>query len=608
VIDLEALFSDTEMTTPTAAHWRLRQGASVIDDGVEFRVWAPRPESVEVRSGGETVAMERGDGGEWFAFWDGMRAGAEYSFVLNGDRVLPDPVSRSQPHGVHGPSRVVDPAFRWTDAAWKGLPLADHVIYELHVGTFTTTGDFDGVVAKLPYLRDLGVTAIELMPVAEFPGVRNWGYDGVCLYAPHSGYGGPLGLKELVDAAHVHGIAVLLDVVYNHLGPEGNYLREFGPFFTQTHRTPWGDAVNFEDRGSDGVRRFFLDNALYWISEYHIDGLRLDAIHSIYDQSATHFLEELADAVRNLGAASGRLVHTIAESDLDDVRVIRPREQGGWGLDAQWHDDFHHALFARLTGDRRGFLVDFGHLNDVKKSIDTGFVFDGRYSVYRDRRFGSSSTDRPGEQFVAFLQNHDQVANTSHGQRTGELLNQQQLKLGAALLLLSPCVPMLFMGEEYGETAPFYYFTSHGDPALAEAVRQGRTEEYSAYFLDRPIPDPQYEATFELSKLDWASLKEEPHASLLAFHRALLRLRRDVPALQGCRKDLTQVSVDEQAGWLMMERRAEASRALIVANLSSQRCKIELPDGDWRLALSNRELEQPATCLEPWDLQIFLEV
>ena len=408
----------------TEQKWGLRFGASVRSgDSVEFRFWAPNLTKLAVRVMGErvgehprTIPMKQSSDSEFAATVPQVGAGADYVYVLEGERERPDPVSRWQPGGVHGPSRVVDPAsFRWSDQGWSGIPLKNFITYELHTGTFTPEGTFESVIPRLPYLRDLGITAIEIMPVAEVPGNRNWGYDGASLYAPQSSYGGPTGLKKLVDACHQHGLAVVLDVVYNHLGPEGNYLPEFAPCFTDTHHTPWGKAINFDGPESDGVRRFIIDNALYWLTEYHVDALRLDAIHGIYDFGARHILDELRRHSRHQARRLQRQAWLIAESDLEDVRIINPRAAGGYALDAQWHDDFHHALYALLTGQREGFLMDFGAVADLSKSVTEGFVFDWKYSRYRRRHYGSSSKDRPGEQFVGFIQNHDQIANTSRG-------------------------------------------------------------------------------------------------------------------------------------------------------------------------------------------------
>jgi maltooligosyltrehalose trehalohydrolase len=464
----------------------------------------------------------------------------------------------------------VDPsAFRWTDDAWRGLPLRDYVLYELHTGIFTREGTFDAAIARLDDLRDTGITAVEIMPVAEFPGARNWGYDGVSLYAPSSAYGGPDALKRLVDACHARGLAAVLDVVYNHLGPEGNYLGEYGPYFTDRYRTPWGEAINYDGPDSDAVRRFFLDNALYWLTEFHFDALRLDAVHGIFDFSAKHILEEMREEFQRQAAALGRQAFLIAESDLNDTRVIRPREQGGYEIDAQWMDDFHHCLATVLAGTQPGYLADYGSLEQLAKCLTEGFVFDGCYSPHRRRRFGNSSTGIPGDKFVVCIQNHDQVANAFHGMRLGTLLSLEEQKIAAALLICSPYLPLLFMGQEYGETAPFHYFTSHGDEALAEAVREGRRREF-AEFADH-FRDPQDPGAFEESKLDWSLRRREPYASLLKFHRDLLAMRREHPALHNGRKDLTRVTVDEQARTLTMERSdPSGDRVVLMVNFAAR--------------------------------------
>jgi maltooligosyltrehalose trehalohydrolase len=494
--------------------------------------------------------------------------GQRYSLVLDDAKERPDPVSRSQPEGVHGPSEIIDSdAFVWSDRDWKGLDLDHYIIYELHTGTFTREGTFEGVIQKIPYLKELGITAIELMPVAEFPGRRNWGYDGVDLFAPHSCYGGPEELKKLVNACHRAGMAVVLDVVYNHVGPEGNYLAELGPYFTDHYRTPWGPAVNFDGPGSDGVRRFFIENALYWLTEYHIDALRLDAIHSIYDMGALHVLAELAERFHQQAIELGRKAWLIAESDLNDVRIVKPRSSGGYGLDAQWFDEFHHALISFLTNARRGFLSAFGSLADIQKALSEGFVHDGNYSPYRRRRFGSSSKDLPGDKFVVFIQNHDQIANTNQGIRLSQLVSLDQFKLAATLLFCSPYLPMLFMGEEFAETAAFLYFTSHLDPALAKLVTEGRRKEYAEFATSAQFFDPQSPATFEKSKLTWPLLEEARHGAILSFYRELIALRKRWPCLSNCRKDLTTVKID--GAMLRMERSdPSGTRALLVCNFA----------------------------------------
>jgi maltooligosyltrehalose trehalohydrolase len=574
--------------------WKLRFGARPRDDqSVEFRVWAPNVTSLAVRILGEharTVPMTGSAGGEFAANVSDVSEGTDYFYVLDGQRERPDPVSRWLPRGVHGPTRIVNPeSFHWSDQTWQGTPLKDFIIYELHPGTFTSEGTFESAIARLPYLRDLGITAIEIMPVAEVPGNRNWGYDGASLYAPQSTYGGPTGLKRLVDACHERGLAVVLDVVYNHLGPEGNYLPEFAPCFTDTHHTPWGKAINFDGPGSDGIRLFFIDNALYWLTEYHVDALRLDAIHGIYDFGARHFLDELSEAFQSQARRLNRKAWLIAESDLDDVRIINPRAQGGYALDAQWHDDFHHALYSLLTEEREVFLIDFGSLADLSKSIHDGFVFDWKYSRYRQRHHGSSSQDRPGEQFVGFIQNHDQIANTSRGKRLASLVSAGQVKLAAVLTLCSPFVPLLFMGEEYGETAPFFYFTSFEDANLANAVREGRKRELGSHYSESEFADPQGLTTFERCKLDWSKPATAPHSGMLCLYRDLIGLRKRHPSLGNCRKDLTEIRTDEQGKHLVMKRSdPEGESSILVLNFSAEGQSIPVGSDvcEWRLALS----------------------
>jgi maltooligosyltrehalose trehalohydrolase len=573
--------------------WRLSHGATALEGGgVQFRVWAPAVSSLAIQlSPGRPLPMQR-DGEDFEAVIPDAAPGDTYCFVFDDGRTRPDPVSRSQPHGVHGPSQIVDPgAFAWSDQDWsdqdwKGIALEDYIFYELHTGTFTPAGCFAGVVSKLDYLRELGITAIELMPVAEFPGSRNWGYDGVDLYAPHSAYGGPQELKGLVNACHRAGLAVVLDVVYNHLGPEGNYLSEFGPYFTDQYRTPWGRAMNYDGPGSDGVRRFIIDNALYWLTEYHVDALRLDAIHSIFDLSALHILAELRDRFHEQTAHLGRQAWIIAESDLNDVRVLNPRAMGGLGLDAQWHDEFHHALYGYLTGANRSYLAGFDRLEQIQKAITDGFVSDGSYSAFRKRRFGSSSRDQPGHRFVAFLQNHDQVANTSQGSRLARLVSLDQCKLAVSLLLCSPYLPLLFMGEEFADTASFQFFTNYGDPALARAVTEGRWKEFEELAGGGDFADPQSLETFERSRITWSLIDEPRHSSMLRLYRDLIALRKRWPCLSNGRKDLTRVDFDEQARWLRMNRGDPSGcQAVLLCNFSPDRAAFDFDEAGWQLAI-----------------------
>ena len=571
---------------------RLERGAVPQTDGSSrFSVWAPDARTVEVaisRDGAvKTCPLHRDDAGVHSGTLPRVPAGTDYTYRLDGGPDRPDPVSRWRPAGVHGPTRIVDPgAFQWTDASWRGLEAADLVIYELHVGTFSRTGTFDGVIERLPMLRDLGVTAIEIMPVSEFPGGRNWGYDGVSPYAVQSTYGGPNGLKRLVDAAHRQGLAVLLDVVYNHLGPEGNYLREFGPYFSDRYRTTWGEGFNLDGPGSDEVRRYVVDNAVYWITEYHLDGLRLDAADRIVDLSPVHIAEELGAAVHAQGESLGRRTLAIAEIDANDPRWVKPPEVGGYGMDAHWSDDFHHSVHVALTGERNGYYADFTDRGALAKVLGQRYVNDGRYSPHRRRRHGRSAVDLPADRFVVAIQNHDQTGNRARGERLAALVSRDALRLAAALLLLSPYVPLLFMGEEHGETNPFLYFVSHGDPALIEAVRKGRQEEFASFGWKGEVPDPQAEDTFEASRPRWEGAEAGEGARMLALYRELIRLRRSEPGLRPGAATV-QVRSDETAGWIAVRYDREGSVLQAVFNLSPEARVVPLEgDEDWSVALS----------------------
>ncbi|MBW3555842.1 MAG: malto-oligosyltrehalose trehalohydrolase [Actinobacteria bacterium] len=550
-----------------------------------FEVWAPRAEQVEVVIEGTRWPLAPATRRGWHeGVVAGAGPGARYAFSLDGGPPRPDPRSASQPEGVDGPSELIDHGmFRWSDAGWRGIPLASAVVYELHVGTFTEEGTFDAVVDKLDHLVDLGVDAVELLPVNEFPGERGWGYDGVALFAPHHAYGGPDGLKRLVDACHGAGLAVILDVVYNHLGPAGNYLGEYGPYFTDKYSTPWGMAVNLDDRGSDETRRFLLDNALGWLRDYHFDGLRIDAVHALVDRSAMHLLEEMAVEVEALEAELGRSLFLIAESDLNDPRVVARREVGGYGMDAQWSDDFHHALHAALTGEHDGYYADFGGLGDVATALQRVFVHAGHYSPHRGRRHGRAPDGIPGWRFLGYLQNHDQVGNRAQGDRSSHLLSPQRLKIAAVLVFTAPFVPMLFMGEEWGAGSPFQYFTDHQDPDLGRAVSQGRRSEFSSFgWSTEEVPDPQDPDTFWRSKLDWSERDIDPHAELLAWHKALIRLRRGYPELTSGSLAGVEVDVDEAAGHLQVRR----GRVRVVVNLGVQ--PWDLPQEPTKILLESR--------------------
>lgn len=529
--------------------------------------------------------------GYWQAVVPNTPPGSRYRYQVDNGNPLPDPASRWQPDGVHGPSAVPQAGYPWTDQAWRGLPLDRYVIYELHVGTFTQGGSFTDVIPQLDYLRDLGVTAVELLPVAQFPGGRNWGYDGVYPYAAQSTYGGPEGLARLVDACHERGLSAVLDVVYNHLGPEGNYLGQYGPYFTNKYGTPWGQAINYDGPASDGVRNYFIQNALYWLRDLHFDALRLDAVHAIYDFSANPFLREMGCAVQELSEQVGRPLYLIAESDLNDTRLLRTHETGGYGLHAQWMDDFHHAVHAYLTKEDGGYYSDFGSLDQIARALSDGFVYDGQYSAHRERRFGEPSHNLASGRFVVCTQNHDQVGNRAVGDRLSTLLSVEGQKVAAGLLLLSPFLPLLFMGQEYGEPAPFQYFVSHGDPRLVEGVRKGRAAEFAGFMAGREPPDPQSEETFHRSRLQHHLRDQEPHRQLLELHRTLLHLRANVPALANLSQHALNVRSFPEQGMLTMHRWQGEDQAWVAFNLSQQAQSLHMtpPAGDWRKVLDSAD-------------------
>jgi maltooligosyltrehalose trehalohydrolase len=494
--------------------------------------------------------MEKRGSGWWEVSDSEARSGTRYGFSLDGGGARPDPRSMSQPDGVLGMSEVFDQeAYVWHDGTWRGRPLAGSIIYELHTGTFSLEGTFDGVIAHIPHLVELGVNAIELMPVAEFSGRRGWGYDGAALFAPHHAYGGPSGLKRLVDACHTAGLAVVLDVVYNHLGPVGNFLTEFGPYFSERHYTDWGAAFNFDGPGSDEVRRFVIDNALMWIRDYHFDGLRLDAVQTIVDQSPTHVLEQLAVEVKALGAKLQRTGVVIAETDVNDPRFVRPREAGGHGLDAAWSDDWHHSLHAALTGERSGYYERFGSLELLGTALRDGWIFDGPRSARRLMADNPKTWEVEPHNLVVAVQNHDQVGNRAAGERLPQLVDEGALKVAAVLLLTAPYTPMLFQGEEWASSSPFQYFTDHADPKLGQAVSEGRAREFAAFgWKPDQVPDPQDPATFERSKLDWSELDEPFHHRILEWYRALIRLRGKLDSQR------IRVEHDEAARHLVIHR------------------------------------------------------
>ena len=583
--------------------WALKLGASISNEGVQFRVWAPKASSVSLRVVGESreISMNPEQKGYFTTFVNSLGAGTRYFYLLNSGHQRPDPVSRSQPEGVHGPSEVIDPSeFKWEDRDWRGIPLEEMIIYEIHTGTFTHEGTFEAIIPFLGYLKnELGVTAIELMPVAQFPGNRNWGYDGTYLYAPQNGYGGPNGLKSLINACHLKNLAVILDAVYNHLGPEGNYLGDYAPYFTDRYKTPWGPAINFDGPSSDEVRKFIMDNALYWVTEYHVDGLRIDAIHGIFDFSARHILYDIREAVHQQAKKLDRQIVVIAESDLNDVRVINPPNRGGYGLDAQWNDDFHHCLHTLLTEERHGYYQDFGEINQLVKALREGFVYAGQYSFFRKRRHGSSSKHLPSTKFVIFFQNHDQVGNRMKGDRVSTLVPFEALKLAAGIVLLSPNIPLLFMGEEYGEQAPFQYFVNHSGQELVEAVRVGRKEEFAGFGWQDELPDPQDEATFSHSKIHLDLRKNGKHKILLDLYKTLIRLRREFPSLSHFSKSGMEVKALGKSHTILMQRQYAQDRVICIFNLNDKDIEIEplVDKGRWQRVLdsSSREWGGPGS-------------
>ena len=573
----------------------MRIGAHYNSAGAyEFTVWAPFVKGVDLKIVSpreKIVPMEKDSLGYWKTIVDEISGEMRYYFRLEADRDRPDPASHFQPEGVHGPSQVVDhSAFRWTDKIWSGVPLSDMIIYELHTGAFTNEGTFDAVAPRLAELRKLGVNTLEIMPVAQFPGDRNWGYDGACPFAVQNSYGGPGGLKRLVNACHRSGMAVILDVVYNHLGPEGNYLWDYGPYFTDRYKTPWGMAVNFDGAYSNEVRTFFIENAFHWFRDYHIDALRLDAVHGITDFSARPFLEELADAVRDF-SHQGRSVYLIAESDLNDSRVVRTKKTGGYGIHAQWSDDFHHALHTLLTGEKEGYYMDFGKTGHMAKALQEGFIYTGEYSEYRRRDHGNSAADLPADQFVVFSQNHDQTGNRMFGERLAALVSFESLKLAAGVVLLSPYIPLLFMGEEYGEESPFLYFVSHSDPDLVASVRKGRSEEFKAFLWKGEPPDPQSVGTFQKSKLQWEKKKTGNHRILLEFYKYLIRLRREMPVLARHDRRRLRAEGRENDRIVVLTRGKDEHRVLCVFNFHEEEKSIDIaaPRGEWMRILDSSE-------------------
>jgi maltooligosyltrehalose trehalohydrolase len=578
-------------------NWNMKLDLGAIYQGngrCQFLVWAPWAHQVEVHLLGphdRYFPLFPIDRGYHQAIVEEVRPGEAYLFRLHGREEYPDPASRFQPSGVLGPSHIMDPHFDWDDQPWAGLRLEDYLIYELHVGTFSAEGTFAGVIEHLDELKDLGITAIEIMPVAQFPGARNWGYDGVYPFAVQNSYGGYMELKRLVNACHQKGLAAILDVVYNHFGPEGNFCSKYGPYYTSRYKTAWGDALNFDEPQSDEVRRFFLENARYWITEFHFDALRLDAVHTILDFSPEPFLKQLAAVVHKQAEFHNRRVYVIAESDSNDVRLVKLPVQGGYGMDALWSDDFHHALHCLLTGERSGYYQDFGKLRDLGTALQEGFVYSSRYSDFRQRCHGSIAKEVPGKHYVICSQNHDQVGNRARGERLCQLAPLASCKLAAGMVLLSPYIPLLFMGEEYGETAPFPYFINHSDPKLVEAVRQGRKQEFADFSWKAEIPDPQSQDTFINARLHHELRTEGEHKVILEFYRELIRHRKNIPALAALSKDNLQVITYEDPRLLFFHRWAEGSAIFGVFNFGEAPSSVFLPipEGEWRKLMDSED-------------------
>lgn len=561
----------------------------------EFKVWAPSASKVAVKVADQAIEMTGpNECGWWCVKVEHAGPGTDYGFFIGDDpKAYPDPRSAWQPNGVHGLSRVYDHhAYEWKDKGWQAAPLGSAVMYEMHVGTFSAQGTFDGAISRLDYLHELGITHIELMPVAEFAGDRGWGYDGVDLFAVTEHYGGPDALKRLVDACHARGLAVILDVVYNHFGPVGNYSGIFGPYLTNAHCTPWGEAVNFEGRGSDEVRRFFCDNALMWLRDFHMDGLRLDAIHEFVDRSAVHFLEQLSAEVEVLATTLGRRLALIAESDLNDPKIVRPREAGGYGIDAQWSDDFHHALFTLMHVEENGggYYSDFGTFSKLVKALTQVFVYDGEYSRYRNRRHGRPVRALSAHHFIGFIQNHDQVGNRATGERLQHIVGSEKARVAIGLVLTAPFIPLLFQGEEYAAATPFLYFADHEDSEMAKLVSAGRKKEFAAFGFDAAqIPDPEARETFLRSKLNWAELGEPEQSAMLEWVRQLIRLRRHSPSLNDGDMGHISTRCSEELRWLAMRR----GNSEVLANLGTQPATFDVPEG-FRLVLCSREGPTPA--------------
>lgn len=576
-------------------------GVNFASGSAEVVLWAPQAEAVEITIGSDKrLALQKAASGYWRLSTSELKPQDRYQFILDNGKPLPDPASRYQPDGVHGPSEAVDlQSYNFEHNTWRNPKLDDYIIYELHTGTFSDHGNFEGIISRLPYLKDLGITAIEIMPVAQFPGKHNWGYDGVFPYAVQNSYGGPHKLMKLVDACHAAGLAVILDVVYNHIGPEGNYFNEFGPYFTSKYQTPWGNAINFDDAWCDAVRNYFMQNVLMWFRDFKIDALRLDAVHAIKDFSTKHILQEMREAVDALMTEAGREHHLIIEFDLNDPRFINPLSEKGFGMDAQWLDEFHHALRVTAGGGREGYYADFEGIEHLAKAYRDAYVYDGIYSEERHKTFGAK-TYNPGGQFVVFSQNHDHVGNRMLGERTSTLFSTSMQRLMAAAVFVSPYLPMLFMGEEYGETNPFLYFVSHTDPELIEAVRKGRKAEFKAFHAQGEAPDPQAIETFEKSRLDTANT----NADMLSYYKQLIALRKNHPALHNNNRNNLNVSCDKDSGILTLERWESSERLQCIMNFSKQQQSIDQATEGLRVIFSSEPVNN-AGFIQPESIIIY---
>lgn len=545
-------------------------GINFLKSGeAEIVVWAPLAKDVEIQTGRNSIRLKNHDHGYWNIVSNDISPGTSYKIAIDGN-AYPDPASLSQARGVHEDSVALDlNAFMWTDTAWKNIPLSEYIMYELHTGTFSAENSFAGIKNKLGYLTELGITAIEVMPVGQFPGNRNWGYDGVYPFAVQHSYGGASGLQELVNACHQHGIAVILDVIYNHLGPEGNYLSQFGPYFTEKYKTPWGKSLNFDDAWCDGVRKYFIENALMWFRDFHIDALRMDAVHAIRDFSPDHIIKEIKQHVEKLTQLTGRPYYLIAEIDLNDPVFINSQDKCGYGCDAQWIDEFHHALRVASGQKREGYYADFNGIGHLAKSYKDAYVYDGQFSEHRKKIFGAK-TSNPGHQFVVFSQNHDQTGNRMLGERTSQLVSFEMCKLMAAAVMISPYLPMLFMGEEWAESNPFLFFIDHTDKELAAKVNKGRKEEFAYFNWESEPPDPRMEETFQQSMLQWDLIKKEPHQAMFRYYKKLIELRKTQPALMKPDRNTIKVDVNESIGMMVVSRRSEEQQLVCEMNFSDK--------------------------------------